>query len=60
MKQQFSSIFYRSPDAVRDFNDRLKKEVEEYKPVENKPEAIRAKIKVLQARRASNAKELRS
>lgn len=60
MKQQFSSIFYRSPDAVKDFNDRLRKEVEEYKPVENKPEAIRAKLKILQARRASNAKGLAS
>lgn len=54
MKKQFSALYYRSPEAIKDFNEKLNKEVAEFKSMENKPEAIRAAITRMKLRRETN------
>lgn len=58
MKTEFSSYFYRNPDALKKLEAELGQELEEFKPVQNEPEAVLAEIKRLQEQIARNTAAL--
>lgn len=52
-----SYLFYRNPQALKELRQRLRAEGE-FKPVQNKPDAVRAEVKRLQARIEANTAAL--
>ena len=47
MTDEFSSFFYRNPASLKKLERDLRKELAEFKPVQNEPEAVLKKIQAL-------------
>lgn len=58
MTNKFSSYFYRNPAALKKLEAELRKELEEFKPVQNEPEAVLEEIKRLRQQVAINTAAL--
>lgn len=59
MSGEFSSYFYRNPASLERLEAQLRKELAEFVPVENKPEAIAKQIEKLRKQIEINTKSLK-
>lgn len=59
MKNDTSYLFYRNPVSIKKLEDQLRKELNEFTPVQNEPEAVRAALKKLRKQTEVNTAALR-
>lgn len=59
MSNDKSYLFYRDPDSIKKLERRIRKELEEFEPVQNEPRAVRAALEKLRKQTAANTAALR-